>query len=40
MFAITLVKVPTGSGGRLQFAVDTTTRKVTLIGIPNIPFCE
>jgi hypothetical protein len=40
MFGITLVKVPKGSGGRLQFAVDTKTRKVTSIGIPNIAFCE
>ncbi|MDX6719505.1 MAG: hypothetical protein QOJ63_1759 [Solirubrobacteraceae bacterium] len=39
-FAITLVKVPKSGGGRLQFAVDTTTHKVTLIGIPNILFCE
>ena len=40
MFGITLVKVPKGGGGRLQFAVDTRTKKVTLIGIPRIPFCE
>jgi hypothetical protein len=40
MFAITLVKVPKSGGGRIQFAVDTTTKKVTLIGIPRIPFCE
>ena len=39
-FGITLVKVPKGGGGRLQFAVDTTTKKVRLIGIPFIPFCE
>jgi hypothetical protein len=39
-FGITLVKVPKSGGGRLQFAVNTTTKKVTLIGIPNIPFCE
>jgi hypothetical protein len=39
-FAITLVKIPKSGGGRLQFGVDTKTKKVTLIGIPNIPFCE
>jgi hypothetical protein len=39
-FAITLVKIPRSDGGRLQFGVDTTTKKVTLVGIPNIPFCE
>ena len=39
-FGITLVKIPKKGGGRLQFAVDTTTKKVTLIGIPFIAFCE
>jgi hypothetical protein len=39
-FAITLAKVPRSGGGRLQFAIDTTTKKVTLIGIPQISFCE
>jgi hypothetical protein len=39
-FGITLVKVPKSGGGRLSFAVDTTTHKVTLIGIPFIAFCE
>ncbi len=39
-FGITLVKVPKSGGGRLQFAVDTTTKKVTLIAVPRIAFCE
>lgn len=39
-FGITIARVPTSGGGRLEFAIDTTTRKVTLIGIPAIPFCE
>jgi hypothetical protein len=39
-FAITLVKVPASGGGRLQFAIDTATKKVSLIGIPFIAFCE
>lgn len=40
VFRITLYKVPRSGGGRLQFAVDTATKKVTTIGIPAIPFCE
>jgi hypothetical protein len=40
MFGITLAKVPKNGGGRLQFAIDTSTKKVVLIGIPRIAFCE
>jgi hypothetical protein len=39
-FAITLVRVPKTGDGRLQFAVDTMTHRVTIIGVPAIPFCE
>jgi hypothetical protein len=39
-FAITLVRIPKNGGGRLQFAVDTTTHRVVIIGVPAIPFCE
>jgi hypothetical protein len=39
-FAITLVRIPRNGGGRLQFAVDTMTHRVTIIGVPAIPFCE
>lgn len=39
-FHITLVSVPKNGGGRLSFAVDTQTHKVTEIGIPSIAFCE
>ena len=39
-FAITLVRIPKTGGGRLQFAVDTMTHRVTIIGVPAIPFCE
>ncbi len=39
-FGITIARVPRGGGGRLEFALDTTTRRVTLIGIPAIPFCD
>ncbi|MGN6871117.1 MAG: hypothetical protein ACTHMY_22210 [Solirubrobacteraceae bacterium] len=39
-FAITLVRIPKNGGGRMQFAVDTMTHRVTIIGVPAIPFCE
>ena len=39
-FAITLVRIPKNGGGRLQFAVDTMTHRVVIIGVPAIPFCE
>jgi hypothetical protein len=39
-FGITLVKVPKGSGGRIQFAVDVDTKKVTMIAVPAVQFCE
>jgi hypothetical protein len=40
VFGVTFVRVPKGGGGRLEFAVDVKTRKVTLIGVPRIPLCE
>lgn len=40
IFAITLVKIPKGGGGKLQFAVDTDSKKVSAIGVPFIAFCE
>ena len=40
VFRITLVKVPRGGGGRLQFAVSTRTKKVVSIGIPFIAICD
>lgn len=39
-FGVTLVRIPKNGGGKLQFAVDTKTHRVTLIGIPLIAFCE
>src|SRR5215212_9726161 len=39
-FGITLVRVPKSGGGRLRFAVDVDTHKITLIGVPVIAFCE
>ncbi len=40
VFAITLVKIPKDAGGRIEFAVDLSTGKVSSIGVPFIPFCE
>jgi hypothetical protein len=40
MFAITLVKAHRSDVGRVQFGLDTKTKRVTLIGVPNIAFCE
>ena len=40
IFGIWLVRVPRNGGGRISFAVDADTRKITLIGVPFIPFCE
>lgn len=40
VFGVTLVKVPKGGGGRLQFGVDTRTRKTVVIGVPFVAFCD
>jgi hypothetical protein len=40
VFRITLVRIPKDGGGRIKFAVDVDTHKVTLIGVPIIAFCE
>ena len=40
VFGITLAKIPKSDGGKFQFAVDVGTKKVTLIGVPFIAFCE
>jgi hypothetical protein len=39
-FRITLVKVPKSGGGRIQFAVDVATKKITRVAVPAIQFCE
>ena len=39
-FRITVVKIPKRGGGRFDFVVDTQTKKVALIAIPRITFCE
>lgn len=40
VFGITLVKVPKDDGGRFQFAVDVDSNRITVIGIPQLAFCE
>ena len=40
MFAVKLVTARRGDVGRVQFALATQTKRVTLIGVPAIPFCE
>jgi hypothetical protein len=40
VFGLTLVNVPKSAGGKFSFAVDTKTKKTTIIGIPFIAFCE
>src|SRR5262249_13677577 len=39
-FQLTFVNVPKKGGGRIEFGIDTSTKKVTVIGIPNIAVCE
>jgi len=39
-FRLTLVRVPKDGGGRIHFAVDVDSKKITRIGVPLIPFCE
>jgi hypothetical protein len=40
VFEITLVKVPKSGGGRIQFAVDVDSKKITRISVPAVQFCE
>jgi hypothetical protein len=40
VFQITLVRIPKDGGGKIKFAVDVDTKRVTLIGVPFIAFCE
>ena len=40
VFGVTLATVPRRDGGRMQFALDADTRRVTLIGVPYVAFCE
>ena len=41
VFQLTVVRTPKRpSGGRIMFGVSTQTHKTTIIGVPNIAFCE
>lgn len=41
VFQLTLVTTPKRpSGGRIMFGVSTQTHRTTIIGVPNIAFCE
>ena len=40
VFGVWLVRVPRKGGGRIAFSVRADTRKIDLIGVPFIPFCE
>jgi hypothetical protein len=39
-FEATLVRIPKSDGGKIMFAVDVNTKKITQIGVPSIGFCE
>jgi hypothetical protein len=39
-FEITLVHIPKNGGGKIEFGVSTKSKRVTLIGVPVIAFCE
>jgi hypothetical protein len=39
-FGLTLAEVPKRDGGKLQFGIDVDTKRITLIGVPFILFCE
>jgi hypothetical protein len=40
VFGITLVRIPRNGGGRIQFSVPLDTKKIDLIAVPFIAFCE
>jgi hypothetical protein len=40
IFQITLVKIPKSGGGSMWFGLPTDTKKITLIGVPNLSFCD
>ena len=40
LFGIRLVRIPPDGGGRLQFLIDTTSKRTTLIAVPRVAFCE
>lgn len=40
VFGIVLVRISKQAGGKLQMAVSVDSKKVTLIGVPGLAFCE
>jgi hypothetical protein len=40
IFGITLVKIPKDGGGRMWFGIPTDTKKISMIGVPNLSFCD
>jgi hypothetical protein len=40
IFQITLVKIPKNGGGSIWFGIPTDTKKITMIGVPNLSFCD
>jgi hypothetical protein len=40
VFGVTLVRVGRKGGGPIRFAVDVDSKKITLMGVPHIAFCE
>jgi hypothetical protein len=40
VFGITLVRIPKNGGGKIQFSVPVDTKRINLIAIPFIAFCE
>jgi hypothetical protein len=40
IFGITLVKIPKRGGDRMWFGIPTDTKKISMIGVPNLSFCD
>jgi hypothetical protein len=40
VFGIFVARVPKGAGGRMEFAIDAQSRRVTTIAVPGLAFCE
>ena len=40
IFGITLVKIPKKGGDRMWFGIPTDTKKISMIGVPNLSFCD
>ncbi len=39
-FRTTFVRIPKSGGGRLDFGVDVTTKRIVVIAVPSIATCE